>query len=428
MTVLAIRLANVQRRQQAARQGVAQDVARHLARAAAEARCRSPRHQRRPHPLWLSPDMQPARPLPRPEWRTDPTDHERLGAASSRSPTRSCGGPTSARRERLVAFWARRRSRSSSARGAAYDEVAAADEVLDPEALTIGFARRFATYKRGTLIFRDLERLAACWNTKDRPVQFIFAGKAHPADHGGKELIKAIVHFARATRRPPQGRLPRGLRHERRPLPRAGRGRLAEHPRRPLEASGTSGMKAAQRRAQPARSSTAGGSRATRPTTAGPSAAAKTTRPPPGPLETRPFRSRSSRCSTSRGVDNIPREWIGADEELHAPAGARLQHQPHGRATTPRSSTSPAFRGESLAADGLSRAVQLARTRTRSRQTWRGIRIVGVHTSGNGHFKVGDTMQVEALVDMPGIDPKDLKVQLYAARSAQPARSSSRTR
>ena len=54
--------------------------------------------------------------------------------------------------------------------------------MLDPDALTIGFARRFATYKRGTLIFRDLDRLAAILNDKDRPVQFIFAGKAHPHD------------------------------------------------------------------------------------------------------------------------------------------------------------------------------------------------------------------------------------------------------
>ena len=63
--------------------------------------------------------------------------------------------------------------------------------MLDPEALTIGFARRFATYKRGTLIFRNLERLDAILNNKDRPVQLIFAGKAHPQDHGGKELIAA---------------------------------------------------------------------------------------------------------------------------------------------------------------------------------------------------------------------------------------------
>src|SRR5207247_8130477 len=72
------------------------------------------------------------------------------------------------------------------------------------------------------------------------------------------------------------------------------------------------------------------------------------------------------------------------------------------------------WRGDALAANGLARAVSLAHTKDALRGRWRNIRIVGVHTSGNGHFKVGDNMQVEALVDMPGLDPKDLQVQLYA--------------
>src|SRR5207237_10137592 len=100
-------------------------------------------------------------------------------------------------REQLVAFVRSRVKNQLQARGALPAEVARADEVLDPEALTIGFARRFATYKRGTLIFRNLDRLAAIINNKDRPVQLLFAGKAHPRDHGGKELIAEILHIAR---------------------------------------------------------------------------------------------------------------------------------------------------------------------------------------------------------------------------------------
>jgi len=82
-------------------------------------------------------------------------------------------------------------------RGAPPAEIARAEEVLDPDALTIGFARRFATYKRGTLIFRNLERIGAIMNNKDRPVQLIFAGTAHPRDHGSKELIAEILHTSR---------------------------------------------------------------------------------------------------------------------------------------------------------------------------------------------------------------------------------------
>ena len=74
----------------------------------------------------------------------------------------------------------------------------------------------------------------------------------------------------------------------------------------------------------------------------------------------------------------------------------------------------PAYdRGQVLAADDLVRSVQLARTKQSLRNRWGGIRIVGVHASGNGHFKVGDAMQVEAMIDLPGVDPKDVSVQLY---------------
>jgi starch phosphorylase len=79
-------------------------------------------------------------------------------------------------------------------------EIAAAAEVLDPEILTIGFARRFATYKRGTLLLQDKERLEKILNHPERPVQIVFAGKAHPADQQGKELIRQIVQLAQQER------------------------------------------------------------------------------------------------------------------------------------------------------------------------------------------------------------------------------------
>ncbi len=148
------------------------------------------------------------------------------------------------RRERLVAFARSRLKQQLKNRGALPAEVARADEVLDPEALTIGFARRFATYKRGTLIFRNLDRLAAILNNKDRPVQVIFAGKAHPRDHGGKELIAEILQFAR---RPEFRRRIVFLEDYDMAVARIllqGVDVWLNNPRRPLEASGTSGMKA----------------------------------------------------------------------------------------------------------------------------------------------------------------------------------------
>ena len=151
-----------------------------------------------------------------------------------------------------MAFARARLKQQLKNRGAPPAEIARADEVLDPEALTIGFARRFATYKRGTLLFRNLDRLTAIINNKDRPVQIVFAGKAHPKDHGGKELIAEILQFAR---RPEFRRRIVFLEDYDMNVARylvQGVDVWLNNPRRPLEASGTSGMKACcQRRPEP---------------------------------------------------------------------------------------------------------------------------------------------------------------------------------
>ena len=97
------------------------------------------------------------------------------------------------RKERLVSFARNRLKMQLERRGLSKHMIAYADEVLDPEALTIGFARRFATYKRGNLIFRNLDRIKKILTNKEKPVQIIIAGKAHPKDDKGKEIIKSIV-------------------------------------------------------------------------------------------------------------------------------------------------------------------------------------------------------------------------------------------
>jgi starch phosphorylase len=150
-------------------------------------------------------------------------------------------------REKLeLAIFARRRLRNQFARHgeapAVLDDLEAA---LDPEILTIGFARRFATYKRAGLLFSDLDRLARLLWSEDRPIQVVFAGKAHPADRPGQRVIQDI--FARSRAEPLRGRVFILEDYDM----RIGRYLVAgvdvwlNNPRRPLEASGTSGMKAA---------------------------------------------------------------------------------------------------------------------------------------------------------------------------------------
>ena len=148
------------------------------------------------------------------------------------------------RRQRLVTFARRRMRTQLHNMGASRTQIEAADEILDPEALTIGFARRFAPYKRSTLLLRDPERLSRILNNPDRPVQVIFAGKAHPRNDPGKHLLQRIVQLSQ------QEDLRRKLifledydMGVSRYLVQ-GADIWLNTPRRPREASGTSGMKA----------------------------------------------------------------------------------------------------------------------------------------------------------------------------------------
>ena len=114
---------------------------------------------------------------------------------------------------------------------------------LDPNTLTIGFARRFATYKRATLLFSDPARLDQLLSDTDRPIQFIFAGKAHPRDHDGKRFIQEIVSFTKSDQA--KGKIVFLPDYEITIARRMVQGvdLWLNNPRRPLEASGTSGMK-----------------------------------------------------------------------------------------------------------------------------------------------------------------------------------------
>ncbi len=148
-------------------------------------------------------------------------------------------------KRRLVDFVRDRERQRRERLGESPESIRRVNRILDPEILTVGFARRFATYKRGTLLFSDRERLKRLVNDPTRPVQFVFAGKAHPRDDAGKALIQEVYKFSREP----------GLENRvvfledydsyiaRRLV--QGVDLWLNHPLRPLEASGTSGMKSA---------------------------------------------------------------------------------------------------------------------------------------------------------------------------------------
>ena len=177
----------------------------------------------------------------------DPESDDTSGfwAAADKVPGTDIWAVKRALRERLVVDARKRLRRSWEKRGAAKAELSWIDNALDPDVLTIGFARRAASYKRLTLMMRDPERLKSLLLHPERPVQLVIAGKAHPADDGGKKLIQDIVRLSDDPE----------IRHRIVFLPNydiamaqplyPGCDVWLNNPLRPYEACGTSGMKAA---------------------------------------------------------------------------------------------------------------------------------------------------------------------------------------
>ncbi|QDU33817.1 Maltodextrin phosphorylase [Poriferisphaera corsica] len=177
-------------------------------------------------------------------WQNDSADHS-VWQAVEEMPDEEIWDVHESRRQRMI-LWARRQLRKQmKQRGASEEHIRDVCDGLSAKNLTIGFARRFATYKRGNLILRDAERLLKLLRSTDKPVQFLIAGKSHPADGGGKDLIRQIVQFAR------QSNVAHRIvfienydMHVARYLVQ-GCDVWMNNPRRGMEASGTSGMKAA---------------------------------------------------------------------------------------------------------------------------------------------------------------------------------------
>jgi len=327
-------------------------------------------------------------------------------------------------RERLVVWTRQALKKQIQARGGTLSDIALAEQVLDPDALTIGFARRFATYKRGTLLLRDRERITQIISNSQRPVQFIFAGKAHPADQGGKELIRAIVDFARDA-----GLRKRFVFIENYDMGVArmlvqGVDVWLNTPRRPYEASGTSGMKA----------SANGGLNLS--VLDGwwvegydPSVGWAIGRGEQyADIEVADSVEAQSLYDTlergvvptfyERNTGGVPVEWVKRmkanlrklapffnTNRMVAQYGEKLYLPAHQRSRT-------------LMADNYKPAIELAHTKARLRGNWHKIKVVGVSHSGSGHYKVGESINVEALIELPDLGTDlgtvEVRVQIYS--------------
>jgi starch phosphorylase len=146
-------------------------------------------------------------------------------------------------RKALVDYVRQRLARQLAGHGASPDETHAAERIFDPDSLTIGFARRFATYKRPNLLLHDRDRLLRILTNPQRPVQLILAGKAHPQDSAGQEMVRQWIEFIRETRARSQAVFLSDYDMSMTEHLVQGVDLWLNTPRRPWEASGTSGMK-----------------------------------------------------------------------------------------------------------------------------------------------------------------------------------------
>ena len=362
-----------------------------------------------------------------PRWAEEPAD-QTVWEKAEHIPAEELWRTHERRRERLIAFARRRLRTQLERRGAPQFEIEAADEVLDPEALTIGFARRFATYKRATLLLRDPERLVRILNNPERPVQIIFAGKAHPRDNEGKELIKQIVNLARQE--PFQRRL---IFLEDYDITMArylvqGADVWLNTPRRPLEASGTSGIKAmangalnlsvldgwwdeAWSRSNP-NSAPIGWAIGGRDTYADPAYQDQVEAEAVYAL----LEQDVVPTFYERGVDRLPRRWIARMKTSIATLSPFFNTHRMVQEYTERFYLPAAANYQRLIADGMIRAKALAAWKTHIQKEWPHVHIAASDAGSLHEVQVGHEIRVQARVHLGALTPDDVQVELYIGR------------
>jgi len=327
-------------------------------------------------------------------------------------------------RERLV-LNARRRVRESwHDRGASDAELGWTDSVLDPDVLTIGFARRVPSYKRLTLMLRDPVRLKALLLHPERPIQLVIAGKSHPADDGGKRLIQDLVHFADAE----------DVRHRIVFLPNyeismasvmyPGCDVWLNNPLRPLEACGTSGMKAALNGALNLSildgwwDEWFDGENGW----AIPSADGVESTDRRDDLEAAALYDLLEKSVTptfyNRDERGIPWRWLQMMKHTLATLGpkvlaTRMVRDYVGELYTPAALSAREFRG----AEGGARARAAAAWFARITEAWSDVRVEHVETSGvDDSPQLGNELMVRAYVALGALSPADVEVQVVHGR------------
>ena len=306
--------------------------------------------------------------------------------------------------------------------GASTKEIDRAAKILDPNTLTIGFARRFATYKRATLLLQDYDRLVRILTNESQPVQIIFAGKAHPRDHPGKELIQQIVDASNTE----------SLRNHivfledydmaiARYLVQ-GVDLWLNTPRRPREASGTSGMKAAANGGlnlsildgwwdegfDPSIGWSIGNGEV---------------------MDNHAYQDEREAAQLydqleyeivplfyDRSPEGLPREWIARMKRSIATYNNSFNTHRMVQEYTERIYLTAAARAKALQSEDLERARLLSTWQQKIQEAWQRVQVSVTDDSPQGYQKMGMPFTIKACVKLGDLLPDDVEVQLYLGR------------
>jgi starch phosphorylase len=362
-----------------------------------------------------------------PSWREHPAESGFWARVQS-IPAEELWRTHERRRERLVAFARRRLQTQLRRRGVPKAEIDAAEEVLDPHALTIGFARRFATYKRATLFMKDRERLKRILNAPGRPVQIIFAGKAHPRDDAGKELIRQIASL---IREPEYRRRMVFIEDYEMSVARylvQGADVWLNTPLRPNEASGTSGMKAVANGVLNLSTMDGWWDEACR-LMDGDSCPIGWAIGRGESYDNRDYQDQLEADALydllerdvvprfyDRRSDGLPREWIRQMKTSIGTLCHFFNTHRMVREYSERFYVNAHALYRHLLADGAARAKALAEWKTRVRKAWPEVRISLTEVSLPNSISVGDRITYHALVNTGSLGPEDLVVELCLGR------------
>ncbi len=352
-----------------------------------------------------------------PRWREYPEDPE-VWRRVEQIPDAELWRTHERRRERLVAFVRDRARKSFIKKGGSKAELALADELLNPDALTIGFARRFATYKRAPLIFSDLDRIIRLLQDTHRPIQLIFAGKAHPKDNNGKELIRQIIHH---LRREELSRRVVFIEDYDMNVARymlQGVDVWLNNPRRPLEASGTSGMKAAANGGLNLSILDGWWCEGYRPDTGwrigtGEEYSDLTLQ---DDVESRDLYNVLEKeiipAFYTRGKDGLPREWISMMKDTFKHLSPVFNTNRMVTDYAEKFYVPALDRWNIMARDEFHGARELTSWKAKVQGAWHEVKVLTAHFSGSTEeIKVRDEVKVDVEVHLGGLSPEDVTVQ-----------------